>query len=263
MVLLQALKFTTMAALVGSAHAHGVFWTPLSRAQIAQNSGWEADTTSIIAEPMPDVAADRPYPGGRPWAEPGASVSNVGPCGQKTYAQMTNWNKPEHGWGVEPVASYEAGQVIDVEWCVSDTADHGGVYSYRLCQDDELVALFTDPDHTPDDGELAKLERCFAAGILACDDVPGQDCPVHPDCQPGWGCQNATSWFNCATKDGGRCAGKGDGSKCDVHEGTGTLLKDQVKLPDNFRSNHTLLGFRWDCQDTPQLWVHCSDIKVV
>ena len=69
-----AVLFAT-AASAPLAAAHGVFWTPLSRAQIAQNNGWEADTTSIISEPMPDVASGREYPGGRPWAEPGASVS--------------------------------------------------------------------------------------------------------------------------------------------------------------------------------------------
>ena len=27
-----------------------------------------------------------------------------------------------------------------VEWCVSNIADHGGLYSYRICQDDSIVA---------------------------------------------------------------------------------------------------------------------------
>ena len=59
-------------------------------------------------------------------------VSNIGPCGQKDYAQKTNWNKEEHGWGLTTVATYNTGNVVDVEWCVSDEADHGGLYSYRL-----------------------------------------------------------------------------------------------------------------------------------
>jgi hypothetical protein len=64
---------------------------------------------------MPDVAQDRPYPGGRPFAEPGMSVSNVGPCGMESYDELkTNWNHPEHSWG-SVVASYNAGDVIDVE----------------------------------------------------------------------------------------------------------------------------------------------------
>ena len=99
---------------------------------------------------MPDVASGRDYPGGRPWAEPGQSISNVGPCGMKNYDQMTNWNMPDEdaGWG-EVQATYTAGDVIEVEWCVSDAADHGGLYSYRMCTDDSIVAKFIDAAYTP------------------------------------------------------------------------------------------------------------------
>lgn len=252
--------------LCASAHSHGIFWEPTSRAQLAQLSGWETDATSIISEPMPDVADDRPYPGGRPWAEPGKSISNVGPCGQKGYDQMTNWNMPfpdaEHGWG-DVQATYSAGDVVDIEWCVSDLADHGGLYSYRMCTDDSIVAKFIDASYTPNNDDFTALESCFQAGILACDDVDGQECPIHPDCVgTGWGCENATAWFNCGPKDDGRCAVKGTGEKCATHGGTGSILRDQVKLPDH-TSNHTLIGFRWDCQDTPQLWMHCADVALV
>ena len=49
------------------------------------------------------------------------SVSNVGPCGMESYDELkTNWNHPEHSWG-SVVASYNAGDVIDVEvGCVSE-----------------------------------------------------------------------------------------------------------------------------------------------
>ena len=76
-------------------------------------------------------------------------------------------------------------------------------------------------------------------------------------------CENSTAWFNCAGKDAGRCAAKGAPGKCNTHKGSGHLLTDKVKLPAGFRSNHTLLGFRWDCEDTPQLWVQCADIAIV
>ena len=141
-----------------------------------------------LTPPPPYPCICLSYSGGRPWAEPGKSLSNVGPCGLKRYAQKTNFHQPGHGWGVNVTATYQAGDVIDVAWCVSDLADHGGLYSYRVCTDDALVARFTDPNHTPSDDEMASLEVCFAAGILSCADVPGQDCPVHPDCQSGWGC---------------------------------------------------------------------------
>lgn len=259
-VQMGALRFAVLATLADLAEGHGIFWKPTSRAQLSQLSGWEPDATSAaISEPMPDVASGRPYPGGRPFAEPGKSISNVGPCGQKSYGSKTNYNHPEHGWG-QVQATYTAGEVIDIEWCVSDLADHGGVYSYRMCTDDSITAKFIDASYTPNADDMAALEHCFQEGILSCTDVPGQNCPVHPDCQDGWGCANATSWFNCGPKDGGRCEAKSVG-KCACHHGEGSILRDQVKLP-NFVSNHTLIGFRWDSQDTPQLWLHCADVAL-
>ena len=35
-----------------------------------------------------DVVFCREYPGGRPFAEPGMSISNVGPCGMETYDSL-------------------------------------------------------------------------------------------------------------------------------------------------------------------------------
>ena len=170
--------------LVHLVEGHGIFLSPKSRAQVSQENGYMQDATTIISEPMPDVVEGREYPGGRPFAEPGVSISNVGPCGMETYDSLqTNWNKPEHGWGIDPVATYNAGDIVDVEWCVSDAADHGGVYSYRLCQNDSLVAKFIDPQHTPTDSEMKLLEECFQDGVLKCSDVPGQECNIHPDCE--------------------------------------------------------------------------------
>ena len=42
-----------VAMLISNTQAHGIFWNPTSRAQLAQLSGWEKDATSIISEPMP------------------------------------------------------------------------------------------------------------------------------------------------------------------------------------------------------------------
>ena len=138
------MKTFVALSVLAAVDSHGIFWSPKSRAQIAQENGYEVDSTTIISEPMPEVASNRQYPGGRPFAEPGKSKTVVGPCGMKSYGKKTNWNQPGHGWG-SVQARFAPGSIIDVEWCVSDIADHGGLYSYRLCTDDSLVAKFTDP----------------------------------------------------------------------------------------------------------------------
>jgi len=145
---------------------------------------------------------------------------------------------------------------------VTSSADHGGSYSYRLCTDEGITSKFINPDYTPNDYDYAQLEDCFQRGILSCNDVPGQNCRVHPSCQSGWGCQQASSWFHCdphMSLGGGSCLARSVGS-C---RGNGGLLRDRVKLPANFASNHTLIGFRWDCQQTGQLWLHCADVKIL
>lgn len=134
---------------------------------------------------------------------------------------QVNWNRPAENWGFDTVATYTAGDIIDVEvmniyiphspshlsevlsltltrtlicdvyilyltrygmqWCVSNAADHGGVYSYRICQDDSIVAKYLDPNYTPNESDWTAMEDCFQTGILKCSDVPGQNCAVHPD----------------------------------------------------------------------------------
>jgi hypothetical protein len=263
---MPVLRAVVVAAVAGLSDGHGIMWKPWSRANIAEEIGWEQDSSSIIAEPMPNVA-NRPYPFNRPWSEPGKSKSNIGPCGSKPYGSRTNWNKPEHGWGTSVTATYKAGEVVDVEWCVSDSADHGGSYSYRLCTDESITAKYIDPNYTPNEDDHTALEACFQKGILSCNDVPGQHCNVHPSCRPGMGCMEASSWFHCdshySTGGGGGCMAKGQHGACHSHNGGGALLKDKVKLPDNFASKHTLIGFRWDCEQTGQLWLHCADVAIL
>jgi len=158
MIFLQLVTVVTLVA------GHGVFWTPDNRATISQAAGDQPDATMIIAEPMPDIGTpDRPYPGNRPFAEPGKSISNIGPCGSITYSPFTNWNKPDKSWG-NVTTTYKGGDIVDVEWCVDSQADHGGLYSYRICQDDKIVAKYINASYTPTASDWTDMENCLQAG---------------------------------------------------------------------------------------------------
>jgi len=37
---------------------------------------------------------------------------------------------------------------------------------------------------------------------------------------------------------------------------------DQLKVPD-LQPGRYVLSFRWDCEQTPQIWSQCSDIEIV
>jgi hypothetical protein len=43
--------------------------------------------------------------------------------------------------------SIDTSAIIDVVWCVDHNGDHGGMFTYRICQDQALVDKFLDPDY--------------------------------------------------------------------------------------------------------------------
>ena len=115
-----------------------------------------------------------------------------------------NFNTPSAFGAFGAVSQeYSAGEVIDVEWCVS--ADHGGVPMFRLCDDASLVAKITTPGYLATEAELQSLEQCFQRGLLRCDSVAGQDCGMVHDCDahPDWeACADEGQYLHCRNELG-------------------------------------------------------------
>ena len=40
-------------------------------------------------------------------------------------------------------------------------------------------------------------------------------------------------------------------------------LMDELVVPAELESGDYVLSFRWDCEQTPQVWSTCSNIKIV
>ena len=40
-------------------------------------------------------------------------------------------------------------------------------------------------------------------------------------------------------------------------------FKDKVKIPKNLALGDYVLSFRWDCQNTHQVWNSCANVKIV
>jgi hypothetical protein len=177
---------------VTSVYGHGYLTIPASRTRLAYESGKEQCPECTILEPVsawPDVD--------------GAPVGKSGPCG---FSQRTgiDYNRPSSDWG-RIVQTYKAGQTYSVQWCVDHNGDHGGMFSYRLCQDQNLVNKFLDPNYLPTVEEKQQAEDCFQKGILPCTDVSGQVCDYSQDCQPGQPCYR-NDWFTCGKfTHEGRC----------------------------------------------------------
>lgn len=45
-------------------------------------------------------------------------------------------------------------------------------------------------------------------------------------------------------------------------EGLPYSVVDQVTVPNNIEAGDYLLSFRWDCEQSPQIWQNCADIRI-
>jgi hypothetical protein len=54
-----------------------------------------------------------------------AQVGRSGPCGYNARVSV-DYNQPGPRWGSQPVITYSAGDVVDVQWCLDNNGDHGG-----------------------------------------------------------------------------------------------------------------------------------------
>merc|ERR1712115_270714 len=46
-------------------------------------------------------------------------------------------------------------------------------------------------------------------------------------------------------------------------EGFSFSVMDEVTIPDHLEEGEYLLSWRWDCEQSPQIWQQCSDIRLV
>ncbi|KAG9382628.1 Carbohydrate-binding module family 20 protein [Pyrenophora tritici-repentis] len=244
-------KVVPVLALAASAYAHGYLSSPMSRTGLNAQSGADTCPECTILEPVtawPDLDA--------------AAVGRSGPCGYNARVSV-DYNQPGPRWGSQPVITYKAGDVVDVQWCLDANGDHGGMFSYRICQNQAIVDKFLTPGYLPTEAEKQAAEKCFEAGELKCTDVPGQTCGYNPDCQVGQACYR-NDWFTCGGfNDGSRCRGVDNAplNSCYTSIAGGYTVSSKIKIP-NYTSNHTLLSFKWNSFQTPQVYLTCADIQI-
>lgn len=178
------------------------------------------------------------------------------------------------------------GSVQEVAWSIA--ANHGGGYAVRLCPiDDETTEDCFQRHHLPFQGDSSWIKlsgsderveitanrtttgthpsssqwtkvpipSCGGAygGGLGCD--AGCAEPQFPSPVPGL-------WGNGPTNGCSGCD-----PKADPHDQTVCRTEmnyeiiDKVKVP-NLQPGKYVLSFRWDCEQTPQIWSQCSDIEI-
>jgi lytic starch monooxygenase len=155
--------------------------------------------------------------------------------------------------------------VVDVEWCVDHNGDHGGMFAWRICQDQALVNKLLTPGYVPTAAEKQEVEDCFEAGVLRCTDVSGQTCEYSPNCSPGQPCYR-NDWFTCKgfdAGDNGRCQGvdRAPIGSCYTTIAGGYTVTKKIRIP-NYTSDHTLLSLKWNSYQTGQIYLSCADIAI-
>ncbi|KAH8894735.1 starch binding domain-containing protein [Thozetella sp. PMI_491] len=242
-----------LALFAESVYGHGYLTIPFSRTRLGYQAGKDSCPECTILEPVsawPDLDA--------------AQVGRSGPCGYNARVSV-DYNTPTSDYGTSVVATYTAGDVVSVQWCVDNNGDHGGMFSYRICQNQTLVDKFLTPGYTPTDAEKQAAEDCFEAGLLKCTDVDGQACGYNPDCTAGQACYR-NDWFTCnafSANDRRACQGV-DGAalgSCYTSIAGGYTVTKNIKIPD-YASNHTLLSLRWNSFQTGQVYLTCADIAI-
>ncbi|CEJ56779.1 Putative Starch binding domain protein [Penicillium brasilianum] len=250
---MKAASLLPLSCLLSLVNAHGYLTIPSSRTRLGFEAGIDTCPECSILEPVtawPDLEA--------------AQVGRSGPCGYNARVSV-DYNQPGDYWGKSVVATYTANDIVEVQWCVDNNGDHGGMFTYGICQNQTLVDLFLTPGYLPTTAEKQAAEDCFLDGELKCTDVDGQTCGYNPDCTSDQACYR-NDWFTCNAfnADSKRACQGVDGAalnSCTTTIAGGYTVTKKIKIPD-YDSAHTLLRFRWNSYQTAQVYLHCADIAI-
>ncbi|KEY72100.1 hypothetical protein S7711_00116 [Stachybotrys chartarum IBT 7711] len=251
---MQTIRVLNFLSLAAGCLGHGYMVIPSSRTRLGAEAGLDTCPECTIVEPVsswPDLDV--------------AQVGRSGPCGYNARVSI-DYNQPSANWGQSPVVTYAPGDIVTVQWCVDNNGDHGGMFSWRICQDQALVDKLLDPDYTPTLEEKQAAEDCFQDGVLPCTDVSGQECGYNPDCSSDQPCYR-NDWFTCnAFQASSRraCQGVDNAAlgSCFTTIAGGYTVTKRVRIP-NYTSDHTILSLRWNSFQTGQIYNTCADIAIV
>jgi len=170
------------------------------------------------------------------------------------------------------------GQEAETMWGIR--ANHGGGYQYRLCPKSHSVTEecfkkmplpFTGKQSILyRNGTRQRINSKYAyangTGVFTADGgVPGMGAwalnPIPdtnqgdaPGTKPGVGLE-----FPAPCDDDASGPTKG---VCSGERPFHISIIDEVKVPEGVAPGEYVLGFRWDCEETAQVWSSCSDITI-
>jgi len=152
-------------------------------------------------------------------------------------------------------------------------ANHGGGYQYRLCPKDSVLTeeCFqrmplrfegqTSLRWGGKEGKQMKINSTFvsegtlpAGSTWAMNPLPRVDSKKYP---------NEKDAFPAPCYDENAPVEGGYGGLCSGWYGPDNLeIVDQVRVPGDIPPGDYVVGFRWDCEESAQIWLNCADITV-
>lgn len=268
-------------------------WSPRKKSPACANPGKATncafETRTVNAQAKCGSEQDVYY--FSPWRAPGsapvfdscgiAGGKHNGPGdGETVYKNTTFAHQGDQGSKLPMVKSpvrWTAGSVVEVAWTIQ--TNHGGGYQYRLAPansplDEETFQKLplgfvgqqalrwggVDGKTILFDGVYLSNGTIPKGSAWAVNPVPinwhlniigngsvAPKCIEDPNCNPAcadWPCENAC-----------RCSGR---------KGPYDLeIVDQVKIPTSLAAGNYVLSWRWDCEESNQIWNSCSDVEVV
>lgn len=233
-----------------------------------------------------------------PWRRPGSApvIDACGTAGGRnpgqgdggfgaSYQNTTNARVGDFGSALPTAPSgvtWKAGTDVEVSWTLQ--ANHGGGYSYRLCPADKALteACFQSMalDFVPNSsafrwGGKGGHTQPYKATVV---NGPGQTSPegsmwiknpiprTWRDEDGNWG--KGSNQFQTGYGFQPLCPGDAmdqdaTNRSCVGMWGPYNLeIVDRVVLPHDLSAGDYVLGFRWDCEESNQIWQSCSDITI-
>jgi len=176
---------------------------------------------------------------------------------------------------------WKVGTAVEVGWTVK--AFHGGGYQYRLCPADSDLTEKCFQSHPLDFigqsslrwGGLGGKQIFFNATYATEGTSPaGSMWAKTPIPRGPWGFPYNGLSFEPICKESAACANSNDTHKKPSQmtcmcsgDGIGDLptleIIDQVMIPNTITPGEWVLGWRWDCEESTQVWASCSDVTIV
>jgi len=216
-----------------------------------------------------------------PWRAPG-SAPVYDPCGRAGGGPRPTAGKGEYvdtafaSFGqlgstlprMPSGAVWRAGSVVETMWAVR--ANHGGGYQYRLCPlgsnlteecfQQTPMEFAADSRMMMSNGSMLQLASTFVSDGTLPVGSTWQMLPI-PMTRGGPDLRQMGYQFDppCTDPTPPRVLGQGI---CSGEWINNITLYDRVRVPAHLPAGEYVLGFRWDCESSAQVWQQCADVTI-